>query len=85
MEHTQIKAMIHQPTRPLSIERDWTSGREKIVIEGVAYDADYFRTFAYPDGNTLYAVRKEGDIVVLTSIRNVEDARKFFEEVEHAL
>lgn len=85
MDNTHVKEMQHQPNRPLSIERDWNFGNEKIIIEGVAYDAEYFRTFAYPDPTRLYAVRREGDLVILTSITNVEEARKFFEEVEHVI
>lgn len=54
-------------------------GREAIVIEGVKYDAEYFRTFAHPDTDVLYAVRRDGDQVWLTVIRNVEEAKAFFD------
>jgi hypothetical protein len=55
MDNSSVKPMPHIGDRPLSIERDWNNGHEKIVIEGAAYDAEYFRTFAYPEVNMLYA------------------------------
>lgn len=77
---TFIKPIKHQPNKPLNIERDWRGGIEMIVIEGVTYDADYFRTFAHPDTDVLYAIRRDGEKVWLTVIRNAEDAKKFFDE-----
>jgi hypothetical protein len=70
--------MTHQVKKPVSIERelpDW------VIIEGVRYDGDYFRTYAHPDTDVLYAVRNEDDVVRSTVIRNVEEAMKFFEEI----
>jgi len=80
-----IKETTHQPNQPLGIERDWNNGREVIIIEGVRYDADYFRTFAHPEMDVLYAVKREDDAVWLTVIRDEDEAKKFFEENEHAL
>lgn len=80
--NSNIRPMPHVEDRPLSIEREYTlQGREIIVIEGVKYDADYFQTFAHPDTDVLYAIRRDGDQVWLTVIRNAEEAKKFFEEV----
>lgn len=76
-----IQPMPHIEVKPLSIEREYTmQGREVIIIEGVRYDADYFRTFAYPETDVLYAVRREEEMVVLTVIRTQEEASEFFNE-----
>ena len=76
-----IKQIPHVDQKPLSIEREYTmQGHEVIVIEGVRYDADYFRIFAHPDTDVLYAVRRDEDMVVLTVIPTVEVAKEFFEE-----
>ena len=53
MGNQQITEIKHQPVQPLGIERDWHSGREVIIIEGVRYDADYFRTFSHPETDVL--------------------------------
>lgn len=91
---TLIKQLPHQPTPPLSIERDMSFGRECIIIEGVVYDADYFRTFSHPETDVLYSVmRMEDGVVMLTVIQTPEQAKEFFEtvqgvpaeEIEHAL
>lgn len=80
--NSHIKQIPHQAIRPLSIERDISMGHEIIIIEGVKYDADYFRTFAYPETDVLYAVKRLADeVVCLTVIRNVDEAEIFFEEV----
>lgn len=80
--NTLIKPMPHVTQEPLRIEREYMfQGREHILIEGVRYDADYFRTFAHPDTDVLYAVRRDGDRVWLTIIRNAEEAQRFFEEI----
>ena len=78
--NNRIKTLPHAPVEPLRIERDFTFGNEIIVIEGVRYDAEYFRTFAYPETDVLYAVRRDDDNVVLTTIRNMDDAAEFFNE-----
>ena len=80
-----IKELPHQPEAPLSIERDMTLGGEIIIIEGVSYDADYFRTFSHPNINILYSVvRDERGVVVLTCIRTLEEAKQFFENQQRA-
>jgi len=91
---TLIKQLPHQPTPPLSIERDMSFGRERIIIEGVIYDADYFRTFSHPETDVLYSVVRDSEgVVMLTIIQTPEQAKEFFEtvqgvpaeEIEHAL
>ena len=82
MDKRFIKQIDHQPVKPVEIERlpgDW------IFIEGVRFSADYFREFAHPDTDVLYAVKRDGDQVWLTVIRNVDEAVKFFEEIQNAL
>jgi len=76
-----IQPMQHMGDAPLRIERDWSGGYEIIVIEGIRFDAEYFRTFAHPDVEVLYAVRREDDMVTVTSITNTREAAKFFAEV----
>lgn len=80
-----IKEIPHQAEKPLSIEREMTAHGEVIIIEGVRYDAAYFRTFSIPDADVLYAVERCEDFVKLTVINTVEEAKQFFEEVEHAI
>lgn len=78
---TFIKELPHVPIEPLKIERDFQDGREIIVIEGVRYDADYFRVFSHPETDVLYEVeRGEGDVVKLSVIRNRLEAAAFFDE-----
>jgi hypothetical protein len=76
-----IKETAHQPIQPLSIERDWSGGHEVVIIEGVRYDADYFRTFSYPKTDVLYAVKRDDECVVLTVIQSEEQAKEFFETI----
>lgn len=77
--NSNVKPMTHAVERPLVIERDYAQqGNEIIVIEGVKYDADYFRAFAHPDTDVLYAVRRDEDRVWLTVIRNAEEAKAYF-------
>ena len=81
-----IKQLPHQVKAPLSIERDISTGHEIIIIEGVKYDADYFRTFAYPETDVLYAVRNLVDeVVCLTVVRTVEEADEFFKEIKDGI
>jgi hypothetical protein len=74
--------MPHIEQKPLSIEREYTQeGNEIIVIEGVRYDADYFRAFAHPETDVLYQVMRDGEgVVKLTVIQTLDEARKFFEQ-----
>lgn len=73
-----IRQAEHQRKRPVTVERDVN---DILVIEGVRYQADLFRTFAEPDDSLLYAMRKDGNTVVLVTVCNVEEAIKFFQEV----
>lgn len=77
-----IQEVEHVAVEPVSIEREHN---DVIVIEGVRYAGDYFRMMAVPNADVLYAVRRDDDQVWLTVIRNVDEARKFFEEVQNAL
>ena len=77
-----IKQIAHVEKKPISIERE---EGDVIVIEGVRYDADYFRTFGTPETDVLYSVQKIDDgCVKLTVISSVEEARIFFEEIINA-
>ncbi len=77
-----IKELPHAPVEPLRIEREFEDGREIIVIEGVRYDAEYFRVFSHPETDVLYSVvRGEDDVVKLTVINTRVDAGNFFDEV----
>lgn len=80
--NNMIQPMPHVEQKPLSIEREYTpAGNELIVIEGVHYDADYFRTFAHPETDVLYRVERDSEgVVKLTIIHSVEEAREFFEQ-----
>ena len=81
MNNQFIKQVAHQAEVPLSIERDWNNGHEIIIIEGVKYDAEYFRMFAHPEADVLYAVKRIAeDVVCLTVVRTVEEAKIFFDE-----
>lgn len=79
--NSNVKQYQHVAQPPLRIERELAGGREFIFIEGVRYDADYFRTFSHPETDVLYAVRSHDDTVVLTIIHNADEAQQFFEEM----
>jgi hypothetical protein len=70
-----IKPVAHMP-KPVSIERQ---ENDVIVIEGVRYAAEFFRTMSWPDTKLLYALRRDGDLVWLTEIHDADEAKKFFE------
>ncbi len=79
--NSNIKPVSHVAQKPLSVEREYVfGGREIIVIEGVRYDADYFRTFSHPETDVLYAVRRDEETVILTVIQTPEQASEFFNE-----
>lgn len=80
--NNMIQPMPHVEQKPLSIEREYTpEGNEIIVIEGVRYDADYFRAFAHPETDLLYQVVRDSEgVVKLTIIRTLDEARVFFEQ-----
>lgn len=78
--NSQIKNLKHVPNEPLRIEREFENGREIIVIEGVRFDADYFRVFSHPETDVLYSVvRGDDDVVKLTVISNRVEAAEFFD------
>jgi hypothetical protein len=78
MSNQFIKQLSHQPVKPVEIER---LPGDVLYIEGVRYAGELFRTMAFPSDECLYAIRRDGDNVVLTTIRNIEEARKFFQEI----
>lgn len=76
-----IKQVPHVAQKPLSIEREYMlNGLELLVIEGVRYDANVLRAFADPAPDALYLIRRDGERVSLTPIRNAEEASEFFNE-----
>ena len=80
--NSHIRQLTHEPKKPASVERVHP---DRLVIEGVTYDGDYFREMGHPDTDVLYAVRKDAEGVVrLTTIRSVEEAKEFFEQIEEA-
>ena len=84
--NSNIKTLPHQVKAPLSIERDISMGHEIIIIEGVKYDAEYFRMFATPEADVLYAVKRLAeDVVCLTVVRTVEEADEFFKEIKDGI
>lgn len=84
--NSNIKQLPHQVKAPLSIERDISTGCEIIIIEGVKYDAEYFRMFATPEADVLYAVKRLAeDVVCLTVVRTVEEADEFFKEIKDGI
>lgn len=81
--NNHFKPLPHEPKKPVTVEREHP---DRLVIEGVLYDGDYFREFGHPDTDVLYAVRKDAEgAVCLTLIRSIEEAKEFFEKVEEAL
>ena len=73
------KQLSHELKKPVSVERIHP---DKLAINGVHYDGDYFRTFANPETDVLYAVRKDEDgCVRLVVIDSLEKAMDFFEEI----
>ncbi len=75
-----IKTLPHVATPLLSIVREFDeAGQEFILIEGVKYAADYFRTFSHPETDVLYQVQREEDFLKLTVIDTREKAEEFFE------
>jgi hypothetical protein len=82
MDKQFFRELEHAKDEPLKIARWWEHGSEKIIIEGVTYDADYFRTFSHPETDVLYAVVKDAEgVVCLTVIDSLEKATEFFEAV----
>jgi hypothetical protein len=83
MKNNLFQELPHEPKKPVSVEREHP---DRLVIEGVTYDGDYFREMGHPDTDVLYAVRKDSEgVVCLTVIRSVEEAKEFFEQIEEAL
>lgn len=66
---------VNQAPKPVTIERDVN---DVVVIEGVRYSASFFRTMSWPETDVLYAIRRDGDAVRLTTVRNPGEAQLFF-------
>jgi hypothetical protein len=78
MDKQYYKELPHVSKEPVSVVRVHP---DKLAINGVHYDGDYFRTFANPETDVLYAVRRDEDgCVHLVVIRTVEEAQLFFDE-----
>jgi len=79
MNQQFIKPLAHVSKQPVSVERVHP---DRILIEGVLFDGDYFREIGYPKTDVLYMVRKDLDgCVCLTVIRDEFEAKKFFEQL----
>jgi len=79
MNQQFIKSLPHVSVEPVSVVREHP---DRLVINGVRYDGDYFRTFAHPATDVLYAVRMDEDgCVCLTVIDCLEKAVEFFKEI----
>jgi len=79
-QNSNIQELPHVGVRPVSVEREHP---DRLIIEGVRFSGDFFRTISYPDPNYLYAIRRDEDgVVSFLVITNVEGAQDFFAEVE---
>lgn len=72
-----IRQAEHEGKRPVRVERDFP---DVLVIEGVRWAGEIFRTFSEPDDKYLYSLRREGDQVILVTVHNEEEAKAFFAE-----
>jgi len=73
----QPKEQAPRKPKPITIERD--DFRDRVIIEGVMFSGDYFRTMAHPSADYLYAIRVGDDgIIWLTEIHNAGEAEGFF-------
>lgn len=77
MNNQLIKQLLHEPWKPVEIER---LPGDVLLIEGVRYAGELFREMAFPSGECLYAIRRDEDKVYLTTVRTLEEAKKFFQE-----
>lgn len=82
MSQQFIQEVEHVAVEPVRIERD---ANDVVIVEGVRYSGEYFRTLAVPNTDVLYAIRRDGEQVWLTVIRNVVEARTFFEGLDVTL
>jgi hypothetical protein len=74
-----IKEFPHVEKKPVSVERELP---DILVIEGVRYAGDLFRTLTDPNDSVLYAIRKDEDGVLrVIVIHNALEAMSFFEDV----
>ena len=45
----------------------WYDGNKDILeVEGLKFSGDFFREFSLPDENSVYSIKREGNIVTLT-------------------
>lgn len=73
-----IQEIPHEPRKPVEIIREHG---DILMIEGIRFAGDFFREFACPKTDVLYSVQRDGDVVLLTTVRNAEEAARFFEEI----
>lgn len=71
------RRIVNQP-KPVTVEH---LPGDVVLIEGVRYSGHFFREVSIPNNEVLYAIRRDGDWIWLTAIRNMEEAKKFFDEV----
>ena len=74
-----VKQEEHERKKPVTVERDIP---DYLIIEGVRFAGDVFRAFGAPNEQYLYALRRDGDTVVLTTIHNAAEARAYFQKVK---
>lgn len=76
MKNSFIQEVKHTAVEPVTVMRDVN---DVLIIEGVRYGGDFFRMMAVPSDDVLYAIQRDGDQVIATMMRNVEEAKQFFE------
>jgi len=73
-----LTQVTHNPCKPVSVMRE---ENDVLVVEGVRFDGDFFRTLSDPDPESMYVLRKlENGCVGFIEIDTLEKAKKFFEE-----
>lgn len=79
MNNQFMQEVEHEPKKPVSIARD---GKDGVIIEGIRFSGDYFRTLKYPKPDVLYAIHSEPDsTITFTVVRNENEAAQFFDGV----
>ena len=82
LDNHNITLLPHEPKRPVSLEREHP---DIVVIEGVKYAGDVFRTLAFPGPDCLYFFQRNGDVVNIRLVQTIEEAESFFEEVGNGI
>lgn len=61
--NSHIKALDYEARKPVSVEREHP---DRLIIEGVRFSGDFFRSLALPSAEYLYVLRRDDDTVILT-------------------